>query len=103
MEYELRIIPECPNSDAALELFRQVLAADDTAGGVRVVEITSEDDAAAMNFHGSPSFISDGNDLFPSETAPGLSCRVYHSAEGLSGLPSREDLAAALRAIHAGP
>lgn len=31
--YELRVIPDCPNSTAALELFRRALAAESTAAG----------------------------------------------------------------------
>lgn len=50
-----------------------------------------------LHFLGSPSFIADGRDLFPSAAAPALSCRVYLGADGMSGLPSQEDFQAALR------
>lgn len=97
MDYELRIIPDCPNPAPALELYRQVLAAEYAAGDLRVVELDSEEQAQALHFHGSPSFIADGHDLFPSTASPALTCRVYSGADGLAGLPSREDLKAALR------
>ncbi|MDJ0459867.1 hypothetical protein PUN71_021905 [Arthrobacter sp. NQ7] len=97
MDYELRIIAGCPNSAPALELFRQALAAENVAGHIRVVQLESEEQARALSFHGSPSFIADGRDLFPAAAAPALTCRVYTGATGLVGMPSQEDLQAALR------
>ena len=97
MTYELRVIPDCPNSTAALELFRRALSAENTAADIRVIELSSEEQADSLNFHGSPSFIARGRDLFPSTTAPALTCRVYQAEAGLSGLPSQGDLQAALR------
>jgi len=104
MDYELRTIQGCPNSGPALELFRQALAAEgrDT-GGVTVLEVTTEDEAEALHFHGSPSFIADGRDLFPAESAPALSCRIYRSADRLAGLPSAELLRAAVRGAASEP
>lgn len=97
MDYELRIIPDCPNSAPALELFRQALAAERAAGDLRVVELNSEEQAVALDFHGSPSFIADGHDLFPATASPALSCRVYQREAVSAGLPSQEDIQAALR------
>lgn len=102
MDYELRIIQDCPNSGPALDLFRQALAAEGKdIGRVTVREITSEEEAEGVRFHGSPSFIADGRDLFPVETAPALSCRVYRSEDGMPGLPSAELLRTAVRGITA--
>lgn len=97
MTYELRVIPGCPNSTAALELFRRALAAESTAADVRVVKLNSEEQAQSLNFHGSPSFTAGGCDLFPSSAAPALTCRVYQAEAGLAGLPSQKDLQTALR------
>jgi hypothetical protein len=97
MDYELRIIAGCPNSAPALELYRQALAAENAAGEVRVVQLDSEEQARTLSFHGSPSFIADGRDLFPSPASPALTCRIYAGPAGLVGLPSQEDLQAALR------
>lgn len=99
MDYELRIIAECPNSAPALELFRRALAAENADGDVRVVELVSEEQAVTLHFHGSPSFIADGHDLFPATASPALTCRVYPSTAGLAGLPSQGDLQAALRFV----
>lgn len=98
MHYELRTIQGCPNSGPALDLFLKVLAAEgkDTHD-VKVREVRSEDEAEALQFHGSPSFIADGRDLFPAVTAPALTCRVYRSEGSLAGLPSTELLRIAVR------
>jgi hypothetical protein len=101
VNFELHVIPDCPNSTAALELFRKALTAEKATGGLRVVEVTSAEQAATLNFHGSPSFIAHGLDLFPSSSAPGIACRVYPTASGMSGLPGQEDLQTALRARRA--
>ncbi|WP_346924977.1 hypothetical protein [uncultured Arthrobacter sp.] len=97
MSYELRIIPECPNSAPALELFCRALAAEDADGELRVVELDSEEQAESLRFHGSPSFIAAGQDLFPSSASPALTCRVYPSEIGFAGMPSQEELQTALR------
>jgi hypothetical protein len=98
MDYELRTIQGCPNSGPALGLFRTALEADGKdASHLRLREVTSEAEAQALHFHGSPSFIAEGRDLFPSETAPALSCRVYLSGHGVAGLPSAESLRTAVR------
>ena len=97
MDYELRIIPNCPNSDRALQLFRQALTAEGANEDVRVIELSSEEQAAALNFHGSPSFIADGEDLFPVSASAALACRVYQGEAALAGLPLQEDIRAAIR------
>lgn len=97
MVFELRVIEDCPNSARALELFREVLAAEGhTPEQLTIRTVTSDDDAEELQFHGSPSFMADGRDLFPGDTAPALSCRLYPSGNGGAGLPSAESLRAAL-------
>lgn len=97
MKYELRIIVDCPNSAEALGLFRRALAAEGAVGELLVVDVDSDEQARGLGFHGSPSFIAGGEDLFPSPASPALSCRVYRQPTGLAGLPSFEDLCLAVR------
>lgn len=102
MTYELRTIPGCPNSGPALQLFQTAPPAQGIdPGPLKVLELTTEAEAAALRFHGSPSFTAGGQDLFPSAAAPALSCRVYPTDRGLSGLPSVESLRAAVRGVGA--
>ncbi|GAA1497399.1 hypothetical protein [Paeniglutamicibacter kerguelensis] len=98
MDFELRIIAGCPNSDPASELYLRALEAEGMAAGeLRIREIASEDVARELAFHGSPTFVASGRDLFASGAEPALSCRVYPTPEGVAGLPPLEDLRAALR------
>jgi hypothetical protein len=100
MDFELRTIPGCPNSGPALKLFREVLAADGRdAESLTVHEVASEREPKELQVRGSPSFIAEGRDLFPAESAPVLSCRLYRTGHSAAGLPSVESLRNALRGI----
>ncbi|MET3952629.1 hypothetical protein [Arthrobacter sp. UYEF36] len=103
MAYELRIIPGCPHGAPALELFRAALAAEGRdPEHVTVREVLSENEATALHFQGSPSFMSSDRDMFPAKSAPALSCRLYRSEGGVDGLPSAASLRAALRGFGSG-
>ena len=100
MEFELRTIPGCPNGAPALKLFREVLVAEGRdAEPLTVREVARENEAQELQFHGSPSFTAEGRDLFPAESTPALSCRLYRTGKGLAGLPSAESLRKALRGL----
>jgi len=102
VSYELRTIPGCPHSGQALKLFRTALLAEGIDPELAtVLELTSEAEAAAVDFHGSPTFTADGQDLFPSAAAAALTCRVYPTDRGLAGLPSIESLRTAVRSHNA--
>jgi hypothetical protein len=102
MHIELLTIPGCPHSCSAWELFASALELEGIDPAMLTVkEITTAADAAAASFHGSPSFIIDGTDLFPSNAAPALTCRVYPSRRGFVGQPDLESLRDAIRG--AGP
>lgn len=98
MHIELRTIPDCPNSLAARDLFAGALEMEGIdAALLTVKEITTDADAVAASFHGSPSFTIDGADLFPSTAEPALACRVYPNQQGFKGQPDLESLRAAIR------
>ncbi|NVM93607.1 hypothetical protein [Arthrobacter wenxiniae] len=99
MTMELRTIPGCPHSASAGELFARALALEGlNAAPLAVREIHSEDDAAELGFHGSPTFTIDGADLFPVDTEPAVTCRVYPTPAGLAGQPDLDTLRGAIRA-----
>jgi len=57
------------------------------------------EDAERVGFHGSPSILVDGVDVFAGPNAAvGLSCRVYRTPDGPAGAPTMEQLRAALTA-----
>jgi hypothetical protein len=98
MDLELLTIPGCPHAGPAMALFRAALDLEDVKDPVAVRELGTEAEAAALAFHGSPTFSIDGADLFPSSATPALACRVYPTPTGLSGQPTLHALRQAIRA-----
>lgn len=95
----------CPTHDEAGDLLEQIL--DEIGkGDVHVArrEVRTRADAKRLGFPGSPTFQVGGRDLFPSDAAPALTCRVYGREDGrLAPLPDRVDLTARLRDVLARP
>ena len=94
MDVELLLVPDCPHQVAAEDLLRTALVDVGLPADFQVVAVTDE---AEAEFAGSPTFRANGADLFPTLGNPaGLSCRIYRSGSGPSGLP---DLPALRRAL----
>lgn len=103
MRIELLLVPGCPSSEPAAELLREVLDGlelYDTAVTTRV--IGDQAAAEAAGFTGSPTFLIDGRDPFaePGRKA-GAACRLYRSEDGVTGLPTRDELRRAVAAARA--
>ena len=95
----------CPSHGDAEQLLEQTLA-DLGKGDVHVVrrELRTRSEAQRSGFPGSPTFQVGGRDLFPTDTPPALTCRVYQRADGRSApLPDADDLADRLRTVLARP
>jgi hypothetical protein len=90
----------CPSHAEALELVRSVLAAAGRDDEIVVREITSQAEAEAAGFPGSPTILVDGHDVDPigAEQAPVmLSCRIYRLPDGRSSpVPARNQIEEAL-------
>jgi hypothetical protein len=101
VEVELLYWEGCPSYPAALADLRAALGSDIE---VTVREIVTEEDAVAERFPGSPTIRVDGEDLFPIDDPPSLSCRVYRLADGrYSPTPDPDEMREALarwRAAH---
>jgi hypothetical protein len=91
----------CPSYPEALELLGSVLAELGRDDEVVVREVTSQEEAEALRFPGSPTIRIDGVDADPdgeSRARPALTCRIYRLPDGrISPVPSREQLEEALR------
>ena len=89
----------CPNWRTTDERLRQAL--DRVGHGeVRVAygKVTTDAEAQAVAFRGSPTVIVDGRDPFLDQESPvGLSCRMYRTSDGLAGSPTVDQLVEVLR------
>lgn len=102
VEVALLVIEDCPHSRPAAELLRTCL---DAVGLVEqrfdTTVVSTQEQAEALGFGGSPTFLIDGADPFaaPGRVRGSVSCRVYATARGLQGLPDRADLERALAEV----
>jgi hypothetical protein len=100
-QVEVLVVEGCPNREAALKLVEQVAVEEAVALDMSLVEVTSPEDAAARRFLGSPSIRVNGHDVEPGADDRQtfmLACRVYRTDRGLSNLPARAWVRAALAA-----
>lgn len=96
MKVTLRYFDDCPNWRIAAAHLGQL---GDERGDLEVVHerVESDDEAQRLDFHGSPTVLVDGVDLFGRPDGPaGMSCRMYVTPDGLAGSPTLEQLRAAL-------
>jgi hypothetical protein len=94
MRIEVLYVPGCPNYEPAVQRLQAVLESQSLQAEVRSVPISSEDQAKALLFPGSPTIRIDGEDVEQHETvAPSLACRLYANR---SGVPSEESLRIAI-------
>ena len=96
MDITLLYFDDCPNWKIADERLAAIAAERADLKVTRHLVNTSEE-AERVGFHGSPSILVDGVDVFAEPGAGvGLSCRVYRTPDGLAGAPTLEQLRAAL-------
>lgn len=98
MDITLLYFDECPNWKVADQRLAAIAAErpDVVAARHRVETI---EEAERLGFHGSPSILVDGVDVFAEPGAGvGLSCRIYRTPEGLAGAPTVDQLRAKLDA-----
>jgi hypothetical protein len=85
----------CPSTEKAAEVVRRVLEEEGLdPEAVELREITSESQARAEGFTGSPTIRIDGREVAPAASEPvGLSCRVYRLRDGRpSPTPDPQDI-----------
>ena len=89
----------CPSHPEALALLEAVLEERGVDTPVEVHEVSSQEEAEALRFPGSPTIRFDGRDVDPdgAEAPAALTCRIYHLPDGrVSPVPSRLQLEQAL-------
>ena len=97
MKVELLYWRGCPSYPQAQLLLTDVLAGRDAV--VELREVHTDEEAAALQFPGSPTIRVDGRDVDPAGagSSPPLTCRIYHLPDGrVSPIPDRQQLERAL-------
>ena len=93
MKIDLLYFDGCPSWLDALENLEAALKAEGLEAGIRLVKVTTDNEAVRLMFSGSPSFRVDGVDWWPDERkCYHMSCRVYQTPVGLKGAPTIEML-----------
>jgi hypothetical protein len=90
----------CPSTPEARELVERVLAEHELDVPVELHKVTTQAEAEALQFPGSPTIRVDGRDIDPAgaKGRPALTCRIYKLPDGrVSPVPAREQLEEALR------
>lgn len=102
MDVALLYFDDCPNWKVADQRLAAI-AAERPDVVVTRHRVETVEQAERLGFHGSPSILVDGVDVFADPGAGvGLSCRVYRTPQGLAGAPTMEQLRAALGVADAG-
>lgn len=97
---ELLYFDGCPNYREARAEIERIAADESTGLDLRLVEVTSPEQAEALRFLGSPTVRVDGHDVEPGadeRDAFVLACRVYRTDAGVRGQPAEAWIRAALR------
>jgi hypothetical protein len=91
---------DCPSHTQAFELLREVMAEMGIDSPVERIEVLTDEDAAQLQFPGSPTIRVGGKDIDPSGAAQmgtALTCRVYLLGDGrFSPVPSKDMIRSAL-------
>jgi len=84
MRIEVLYVPGCPNYQPTLERIKRVLASESVTDQVRDVPVSTEAEAKALRFPGSPTVRVNGKDVEAKiTTCPGLACRLYSNGKGI--------------------
>jgi hypothetical protein len=90
----------CPNHEPLVARVPALLRAAGVNAELVSRRVESEQEARALRFLGSPTVRVDGRDVEPEAATRsdfGLKCRLYRSAEGVSGQPSDQLIVTAVR------
>lgn len=98
MDITLQYFENCPNWKTAHQRL-QDLRDERPDITVTLQQIETPQEAERAQFHGSPAILIDGVDVFADASDPvGLTCRRYHTDDGVAGAPTLQQIRAALPA-----
>lgn len=97
MKIELQYFDGCPSWKTARDRLEAVLGDLEIDTEIHLEPIETPEAAESAGFRGSPTILIDGMDPWAVAGAPvSLSCRVYVTADGPAGSPTRDELATAI-------
>jgi len=102
---EFQYFDGCPNARATLKNLTDLVAEGIFEGeGVRITLVPSMDQAAQLNFQGSPTILVDGVDIYTGTKPSGYSynCRVYVLDGRRTGVLSKDYIKARVDALRRG-
>ncbi len=101
MKIQLYYFDDCPSYQKALDNLKEALRSQELPQEVEMIPVTSEDDAQAKRFIGSPTIRLNGIDIEGPEAEEkgyGYGCRIYAENGRGGGWPSVERIRQALQA-----
>ena len=91
MRVELLYVEGDPASMAARQNLVEVLTEDAFETPIQMIVVHGDEDAALLDFRGSPTIRIDGVDIDPEPAAPvGLQARSYRGPDGPSPVPDKQ-------------
>ncbi len=95
---ELLVVSGCPGTEVTVARIREATAALGIEINLRFVTVDDEEQAAALDFRGSPTVRVEGRDVDPdaSERPVGVSCRPYPTGTTTEQAPPLAWIQAAL-------
>ena len=100
MVIEFLYMADCPNQEPALELLKEMMAQHDVDIPIKLVKVSTVDEARELKFLGSPSIRIDGVDIEGGAKSNGgdfgLKCRMYKFNWVFQGVPPKSLLREAL-------
>lgn len=98
MLIEILVTKDCPHEDTAIDLVGMAANSLNVAPQVTVIEVADLTEATQRRFVGSPTIRVEGRDVSPpNDPDASLSCRLYKTTHGLSGVPDVSLVLAALK------
>mgnify|MGYP000038161510 CR=1 FL=1 len=101
MKIRFLYFKECPNSERALDLLREVLKEKRIDAEIEIVEIKSEEEAKKYRFLGSPTIQINDRDIEKERrNDPSVfGCRIYKTKDGHSGVPPKDMIVEAIEEV----
>jgi hypothetical protein len=99
---ELLYFAGCPSARETEALVRRVLVEEGRVATLVTIAVETPEQAKATRFLGSPTVRINGRDIEPArarEPGGSMSCRIYQTESGGSGVPPEELLRAAVQTL----